>query len=77
MMEKQVVIRKTQLKDNGDCMDKKPNFIMTTFEDTAKQLLSEGFKLINKSGNQWTFLNDGKMNFSGKERIVETNHLCL
>lgn len=50
---------------------------MTTFEDTAKQLLSEGFKLINKSGNQWTFLNDGKMNFSGKERIVETNHLCL
>lgn len=58
-------------------MDKKPNFIMTTFEDTAKQLLSEGFKLINKSGNQWTFLNDGKMNFSSKERIVETNHLCL
>ena len=50
---------------------------MTTFEDTAKQLLSEGFKLINKSGNQWTFLNDGKMNFSSKERIVETNHLCL
>ena len=71
------MIRKTQLKDNGDCMDKKPNFIMTTFENTAKQLLSEGFKLINKSGNQWTFLNDEKMNFSDKEGIIETNHLCL
>lgn len=76
-MEKQAVIRKTRPKDNGDCMDKRPNFIMTTFENTANQLINEGFKLINKSGNQWTFLNDKKKNFSGKEGIVETNHLYL
>ena len=58
-------------------MEKKQNFIMTTFEDTAQQLIEAGFKLINKNGNQWTFLNDGKMNFENTDKMVMTNRLCF
>ena len=55
-------------------MDKK--FIVTTFEETAEILKSLGYQLIQKSGNQWTFLNDGKIVFTENVKDISfTNKL--
>ena len=54
-------------------MDKK--FIATTFAETAKLLESLGFQLLQKSGNQWTFLNNGKMIFADKAKDISFTNI--
>jgi len=55
-------------------MDEK--FIVTTFPETAKVLESLGFELLQKSGNQWTFLNNNKIVFSDEAKdICYTNKI--
>lgn len=56
-------------------------FIKTTDAKTAKQLISEGFKLISQIGNVYTFLNDVPENFNfdtvDEKKIVYDNKLSL
>lgn len=56
-------------------------FIKTTDEKTAKQLISEGFKLISQIGNVYTFLNDVPEHFNfntvDEKKIVYDNKLSL
>lgn len=52
-------------------------FIITTNDTSADLLLKTGFKLISQSGDQWTFLNDGKMLFNNLDDITYTNKLCI
>lgn len=54
-------------------MDKK--FIVTTFQETAELLESLGFQLLQKSGNQWTFLNNGKMIFADKAKDISFTNI--
>lgn len=55
-------------------MDKK--FIVTTFSETAEILKGLGFQLVQKSGNQWTFLNNNKIVFSDEAKdICYTNKI--
>lgn len=55
-------------------MDEK--FIVTTFPETAKVLESLGFELLQKSENQWTFLNNNKIVFSDEAKdICYTNKI--
>lgn len=58
-------------------MDKKKNFIMTTDVETSRKLLEEGFQLIDESNGKYTFLNNAKMNFNGKEKFIFTDKLCV
>ena len=55
------------------------NFIQTQDESTAERLEKQGFQLLNKQGNMWTFLNDKKLCFSGEDakKTVLTNKICL
>ena len=52
----------------------KQNFIKTTDESTAKKLLSEGFKLVSKYGNVYTFLNDVSENFHFED--IDRKHIA-
>lgn len=52
-------------------------FIITNNDQSADLLLKTGFKLINQSGTQWTFLNEGKMLFNNLSDLVYTNTLCI
>lgn len=54
------------------------NFVKTTDENVAKEL-SATLKLINNQNGVWTFLNNGKMTFSEKDKnkIVFSNKLEL
>lgn len=52
-------------------------FIITTNDTSADLLLKTGFKLISQSGDQWIFLNDGKMLFNNLDDITYTNKLCI
>ncbi len=52
-------------------------FIVTNNVETADLLLKTGFQLLNKTGNQWTFLNDGKMLFNNLNDLIYTNTLCI
>lgn len=59
-------------------MDRKDyNFIMTTFEDTAQQLIDEGFQLISKEGNKYTFLNNNKQIKFDNKKCVFSNILSV
>lgn len=53
--------------------DKK--FIVTTFAETAEILKGLGFQLIQKSGNQWTFLNNGKIVFTDNVKDVSYTNI--
>lgn len=53
--------------------DKK--FIVTTFAETAEILKGLGFQLIQKSGNQWTFLNSGKIVFTDNVKDVSYTNI--
>ena len=58
----------------------KYNFLRTSFEDTAKQLMDLGFELVSKSGNVYTFLNKGneyKQFFAENKKVVPTNILHM
>lgn len=52
-------------------------FIITKNDQSADLLLKTGFKLVNQSGDQWVFLNDGKMLFNNLSGLVYTNTLCI
>lgn len=52
-------------------------FIITNNDESADLLLKTGFKLVNQSGTQWTFLNDDKMLFNNLSDLVYTNTLCI
>lgn len=52
------------------------NFIKTSDKDTAIKLEKAGFTLLNKNGNVWTFINDGKALYSN-EKIIFTNKIEL
>lgn len=55
----------------------KSKFIITTSEVSAEMLEAAGFELISQSSGQWTFLNNGKMQFSNLEKITFTNKLLF
>lgn len=60
-------------------MEKKKtyNFIMTTFEDTAQQLIEEGFQLVSKQGGKYTFLNNPKSSKFSDKKCVFSNILSV
>ena len=57
------------------------NFIKTTDNSTAKKMISEGFKLVSKVGQVYTFLNDVPENFHfdgiDKKHIAYSNVLNI
>lgn len=56
-------------------------FIKTTDKETADKLIAEGFKLISKINNVYTFLNQSISHFAfndvDKTKIVYDNILSL
>ncbi len=59
-------------------MNNKTTFIKTTDEETKKKLIEEGFQLVSSDSSGWTFLNDAKIVFEGKEiKVIHTNALNL
>lgn len=46
----------------------KSNFIRTTQEHVAEELRRNGFTELKKDGNFFVFVNNGKMNFSDKDK---------
>lgn len=54
--------------------DKK--FIITTDKDTANKLIDAGCHVVSVSGGTYTFLNNGRINFS-QENMTYTNTLCF
>lgn len=56
----------------------KMNFVKTSDEGTAKQLIALGFQQISKDGQMYTFLNNGtKMTFDNDKNVVYTNNMCV
>lgn len=56
----------------------KTNFVCTSDEETRKKLLEEGFVEVKNSNGIYTFLFDGKKNFSvDKEKLTFTNNMCI
>jgi hypothetical protein len=59
----------------------KKNFITTTEAETANKLMLGGFKLMSKSGNVYTFLNQPPKTFSfesvDSKKIAYTNILSM
>ena len=53
----------------------KSKFIVTTSEESAEILEAAGFELISYSTGQWTFLNNGKLQFSNLKKISFTNKI--
>ena len=43
------------------------NFIKTSSEEMYEKLLSLGFTFLNKEGNFYCFINDGKQVFDNKD----------
>lgn len=62
-------------------MSQKKNFIKTTDEETAEQLLVAGFQLVSHNGNAYTFLNQLPKNFTfnevDKKKMAYTNTLNI
>lgn len=52
----------------------KQNFIKTTDESTAEKLIHEGFKLVSKIGQVYTFLNDASETFHFEN--VDKKHIA-
>ncbi len=52
------------------------NFVKTSNEDTYKKLLELGFTFLQKEGNYYCFINDGKQVFDN-ENVIITNKLCM
>lgn len=57
------------------------NFIKTTDEKTANQLIIEGFRLVSHVGNIYTFLNQLPKDFNfdtvDKKKVVYDNILSI
>ena len=59
-------------------MDENKHFICTSDEETRKKLLDEGLIEIKNSNGVYTFLVNGKQNFSVDEKKIKyTNKLCI
>lgn len=59
---------------------KKQNFIRTMDADTATLLLNLGYRKIDEQNGVYTFLNDGKLNFSddvNMNKVQFSNMLCF
>ena len=59
-----------------------PNFIKTSFADTAEQLWAIGLDEVRSSDGKYTFINDiNKLNFSedviDKSKIKYSDMLCI
>lgn len=55
----------------------KMNFVRTTSHETAQKLIDEGFTLISNDGNEYVFLNNGKVLMNKLKEVAYTNKLCL
>ncbi len=53
----------------------KDKFIMTTSPETAELLKAENFQLLSCSGGVWTFINNGRHQFSNLEKVAFTDKL--
>ena len=58
-------------------MEMKQLFIRTKDENTKDTLLKCGFTFLNKEGDYYIFINDGKINFSEdvQKEVFYTNKL--
>lgn len=50
-------------------------FIKTTDEDTANQLKKEGFQLISKDGNVYTFMNKEPSEFKADNKKISYSNI--
>lgn len=50
-------------------------FIKTTDEDTANQLKKEGFQLISKDGNVYTFMNKEPSEFKVDNKKISYSNI--
>lgn len=65
------------LKTN-EVLELKYNFIKTSDEETKDLLLKEGFEMISKDGNVYTFINDCSQSFDNQKRKVQyTNKIYI
>lgn len=53
----------------------KYNFIRTTDEDTKNTLVREGFKLVSRDGNSFTFLNDKALSFDHTNKKIQYSNI--
>lgn len=53
------------------------NFVKTKDPDTAKMLRDAGLQEINKEGNYFVFINDGKLHFAEDKNIVYTDKMSI
>ena len=59
-------------------MDEVKHFVCTSDEETRKKLLDEGLIEIKNSNGVYTFLVNGKQNFSVDEnKVTYTTSLCI
>ena len=55
----------------------KMNFVRTTSHETAQKLINEGFTLVSNNGNEYVFLNNGKVLMDKLKEVAYTNKLNL
>ena len=55
----------------------KSKFIVTTSEASAEMLEAAGFELVSYSSGAWTFLNNGKLQFSNLDKISFKNKITF
>jgi len=58
-------------------MGNNKTFVITTDEQTANLLQSEGFEMIGSNNGQWIFINNPQLNFSRSNKIAYTNTLTF
>lgn len=56
-------------------MENKNLFIKTTDVDTAEQLKAEGFQLVSKDGNTFTFLNKTPSTFNKDNKKISYSNI--
>ena len=56
-------------------MNNKNLFIKTTDADTAEQLKAEGFQLVSKDGNTFTFLNKSSSTFNKDNKKISYSNI--
>lgn len=56
-------------------MSNKNFFIKTTDVDTAEQLKAEGFQLVSKDGNTFTFLNKTPSTFNKDNKKISYSNI--
>lgn len=56
-------------------MENKNLFVKTTDADTAEQLKAEGFQLVSKDGNTFTFLNKTPSTFNKDNKKISYSNI--